>query len=715
MKPQVDTAQTEAKKQYSSKLAPHVDKASAAAAPYVTASKDNVNEVYNKHILPTYGSVRPQIDKAYAYMYAIIVDTILPHFQSTWTSTTVLLNRTLWPKVRIIYGQNVEPQLVRIGERLGRYRDGKKVRSVMDKSEESPAASTASSTVSSVSSSVISKASSSATISKPSLTPEQEAQETRAKIEADLKNWQEKFSKAADKGMEDLQERIKDITDRQIQSQVQGTGNALVIELEETVKLEQSRLKKKINQLVTKMPEEATDSDITESEEKLSQATRAAGLSVREKAQALRTWKEQFIGETSSLVSAASTSTLEVIDSIKDLGLQEIGMKWAHMEGVTYKDWSKYNEVKKSFDEWHKRIDTAAQTHPGLQASQAASEEVEAKGMAAAEDAAKELSRLKGVGKYKIQLKDTSDDFSTRAMPAAAVKGVQKAKDAASSASEQIIGTSQKAAEPIRSVVSEKASDAASSASSIVIGAEPGYAEQASSKISDAARIASEKASEAVQGTSTPATESIASAAKDRAESFASGASKAIIGTPQPAYESMASAATESLKAASSGISDSSSLMSESASSAASEASSSASSVASKASKRVAGGAMAADVKGQKPILDHAVDDDSTYSEKLQEFVDQAGDRYADITKAVSEAILGVTRTQGTVESASSVADEQYSRALAAASSILYGTQQGTAESVTSVASDKWAQAVEAYVDTAPIVLNPLTKVGLPL
>jgi hypothetical protein len=40
--------------------------------------------------------------------------------------------RTAWPKVRVLYGENVEPQLVRIGERLGRYRDGKAIRDAVD-------------------------------------------------------------------------------------------------------------------------------------------------------------------------------------------------------------------------------------------------------------------------------------------------------------------------------------------------------------------------------------------------------------------------------------------------------------------------------------------------------------------------------------------------------------------------------------------------------
>lgn len=680
--PQVDTAQTEAKRQYEEKLAPHVDKASAAAAPYVTASRENVEEVYNKHILPTYGSVREKLAETYDQVHVVVTETILPQVQSTWNTSIIFISRTLWPKIRIVYGQNVEPQLVRIGQRLRRYRDGRKVQAAADEAEETPLQSSISSTASDVSSTLLSTTSTSTKSASTSLTPQQEADEVRAKVESDLENWQNKFNKAAEKGLEELRGRVKEITDRQIKSQAHGTGNALTVNLEETVKSEENKLKKTINKIVKGLSADPTEEDLAAADEKLSTATKAAGLNVKVKAQALRSWREEFDNETRSLAVAASTSTTEVIDSIKDLGLQEIGMKWAHIEGVTYKDWSRYHEVKKSFDEWHQKLSDAVEEHPGLQASIATSENIEAKGMTIAENAAKELSRLKKVGKYKIQTKDSSDDFSTKIIPAAAAAGAQKVVDkaakAASSASESIIGTSQGTAESL-----------ASEASSAIVGTEPGYVEQASSQVAEAAESLSEKASSAVRGTSTPAAESIASAAKNKAENFASEASEAIIGTPQPEYESIVPDLD--------GLWDPvTSVASESVSSASSVVSSGASSAASRASKKVYGGAMAAEVKEQKPILDDVVDEGSTYSEKMQSIVDEAGDKFADVTKAVSEAILGATKTQGTYESASSVADEQYSKALAAASSVLYGPSQGSVESVTSAASGKWAEAVAA-------------------
>ena len=94
-------------------------------------------------------------------------------------------------------------------------------------------------------------------------------------------------------------------------------------------------------------------------------------------------------------------------------------------------------------------------------------------------------------------------------------------------------------------------------------------------------------------------------------------------------------------------------------------------------------------------IIDDPPDDDS-YSEKIQSMASEAGDRFADITRAVSEALLKPTSTQGTVESATSLAAKQYSSALAAASSALFGAEQGTGESMASVVSSRYSDAVSA-------------------
>ncbi|KAL8871019.1 MAG: hypothetical protein Q9174_003067, partial [Haloplaca sp. 1 TL-2023] len=660
LRPKIQEAQTQAKTQYDTYLGPHVDKAWVVGESYYSISRQNVLHVYNSQVLPAYNVAQPHLQKAYSTVEGFALDTGIPYARSAWLSTVVLFDRTIWPQLRIVYGENVEPQLVRIGERLGRYRDGKRLKAAVKEAEVSSESTTISSTVSSLSSSVAAAvssvdtgestaASTSEASSCTTAVPKQDDEEVRQKIADDLKNWQENFAKAADKGTEDLEQRVKEITDRQIESQIKGTGEALFVTLEETAKSENAHIKSVILKLVKALPKEPTTEDVEKAEESLSKTTRQAGLKIKDKAQAIRDWKVKLDHETQSLVTAASESTLEVIDNIRDLGLQEVGMRWAWMEGVTYKDWSKYHSVRKTFDEWRKEIETISSDHEGLQMVSDAATDLESRGMITAEDAAKELQRLKAVGKWKLQSADDSDDFSTKSVPPKVAKQGQKVLKEASSVSDQIMGTTQDASESLSSQIS-------------------GQAANAFSKIDS---------------------ESIVAAAKDKAEQVSGQASEAVAGSQTPVHESIAAGASSSVASASS-------MVSEELPSSSTPASESASSVASAASKKVYGGAMAQAVGEQKPILDDLVDEDSTYSEKMQSMVDQAGENYADVTRAVSEAIFRATKTQGTAESVTSVANQQYSSALAAASKALYGTQQGAVESMTSVAADRYSEAVAA-------------------
>ncbi|KAL8736581.1 MAG: hypothetical protein Q9181_002351 [Wetmoreana brouardii] len=645
IRPKIDDARTQVTVQYDTYLAPHVDRVWAVGESYYLTSREKILHVHKSQVLPAYEISRPYVDKTYAAARGFAVNTGIPYARSAWASTVVLFDRTIWPQVRVLYGEKIEPQLIRIGERLGRYRDSKKLKAAVEEVELSSDSASMSSSISSVSSSVAAAVMStstegntmaaSETTGSPSPVPKEDDEDVRQKIANDLKTWQEKFAKAADKGTEDLEQRVKEITDSQAERQIKGHGEALIKQLEEAANSETQHIKETIAKLVAALPKDPTAEDHSKAEEDLSKAIRQAGLNLKIKAQAMRDWKDKFDQEMQSLVSAASDTTLEVIDNIRDLGLQEIGMRWAWMEGVTYKDWSKYHSVRKTFDEWRKEVEAVATNHEGLKKASDAAVDLELRGMAVAEDAAQELRRLKEVGVWKIQSADDSDDFSTRSIPPNVARQGQKAMKQASSVSEQVLGSSQ-----------------------------------------------------GTEASAQPNADSIVAAAKDKAGQVSGQASEAFIGTHTPAHESVVSEASKSLSSASSMVSQ--------AVPKPSTATSSASSVASAASKKVYAGALAQAVGEQKPILDGVVDDEVTYSEKMQSMVDQAGEKYADVTRAVSEALFKATSTQGTAESVTSVANEQYSKALAAASSALYGSERGAVESATSVAADRYAQAVAA-------------------
>jgi hypothetical protein len=130
--PQISKVSNLAQVQYSKSLAPHVDRTVATVAPYYEIARDSAVQTYHGSILPTYGIVQPYMQHGYGVVNEFAVDTGIPYAKWAWTTGIIFLDRTVWPRVRILYGENVEPQLVRIGERLGRYRNGKKLQAAVE-------------------------------------------------------------------------------------------------------------------------------------------------------------------------------------------------------------------------------------------------------------------------------------------------------------------------------------------------------------------------------------------------------------------------------------------------------------------------------------------------------------------------------------------------------------------------------------------------------
>ncbi|OCK79435.1 hypothetical protein K432DRAFT_383064 [Lepidopterella palustris CBS 459.81] len=682
IRPQLDVAKAKSKAQYDLYLAPHIKQTSAAVMPYYEKTKTAALDTFHQRLLPAYQAALPYAQKVYSQGHHITAHVIFPFVQSAQDSSFTFISRRVWPQLRVLYGANVEPQLVRIRERLGRYRDGKNMEAAVDAVDGSSSINSASSKFSSDSSSVVGTATQATEVmtTTSSAGPAEETwndSEVREKIANDLRTWQAKFATAADKGAEDLEERVQEITSRQIESQVHGHGRALLIQLEETTKSTFEHLKSTIKQAVKKIPEDVTEQQLESAHEHLLENIRSAGIAIKDKAQALRTWRKKYDQETDSLVKAAITSTVAVLDNIQDLGLQEVGMRWAWMDGVTYKDWAKYHELKHTLEEWRNEVEAVGSRHEGLLQAHQESKMVEDEAMGIAADAAKELARLKEVAKWKIWAEDSTDDFSSKKVPARVFKVAEAVKEnveeSASNVSESFIGSETPATESLVSAEKDKVGEVSSKLSESIIGTEPNVAEKAATAISEA--VASSQAttdnfssveSFKVEDVSS-AGQSVVSAAKFKTDQI-----KSIVGTPAPPHESALSEASSSL--------------------------SSVASIASETPKKVWSGAMAQRVEAKEIIYEDSIDDsdDMSYSEKIQSVVSEAGDRAADVTRAISEAILKPSSTQGTAESVTSLASEQYERALSAASSVLYGTEQGIVESMSSVASDKYAQAVTA-------------------
>jgi hypothetical protein len=132
VRPQLQNVQDQAKVQYDQYLGPHVLKTQNALTPYYKQTKDSLVEIYHLSLLPTYEAVLPYARQGYAQGNHIVAHIIFPTVRSAQQMTWKFIARTIWPQLRVLYGDNVEPQLVRIQERLGRYKDQQKVESAVD-------------------------------------------------------------------------------------------------------------------------------------------------------------------------------------------------------------------------------------------------------------------------------------------------------------------------------------------------------------------------------------------------------------------------------------------------------------------------------------------------------------------------------------------------------------------------------------------------------
>lgn len=474
VQPQLAVYQKLAQDQYDEKVAPHVTKASVTMAPYFEIAKTNALQTYHEFIWPSYQFAQPYLAQTYDISSRFATDTAIPSLFWTWNKTNAFLDSTVWPQLRVLYVQNVEPQLALIGQRLGRY--GEKSKAAAENVSESIESVTSPSSFSKPSSSVqasvssiVSKATEAAPIPDPEEIAKQDESErvippphgvetpdagkTAQEIVAeDLEQWQTKFAKAADEGASEIETRIDDIAKEMISENVNKVGKPLVAGLEDTVNAQYDVLKQEIITIVQESGPSAGDNLIS--------AVRKAGLAVKEKAQTVRTWKVSFENEMEVAITKAAENHFKILESIRDLALQRIGMKWAWMDGVTYKDWAKFHELKDKFDEWTNDLKRLIVTHPALDDTREASAAVEDAAMGVAQDAAQELARLKQVGLWKLAAADTSDDFASESTRQAAEAAEQAKIEAAEKAkAEAAERAAAEAAEAARAAEAAKAAE----------------------------------------------------------------------------------------------------------------------------------------------------------------------------------------------------------------------------------------------------------------
>jgi hypothetical protein len=314
--------------------------------------------------------------------------------------------------------------------------------------------------------------------SKHSETPKskEEIRELAAKTVAeDLELWQGKFTQVAEEGASEIEDRVDEISARMIGNHANTMGKSLVAQLETTARAEVENLKKTILDIL-----ENNRNDPKTREEKLAAAVRAAGLNIKNRAQNIRDWRQSYEQETEIAVTKAAEEHFSILEQTRDLALQKIGMKWAWMDGVTYKDWQKYHQLRDRLDEWTEDLKRLITTHPGLAAAQTAGIEIEDEGMAIAHEAAEQLGKLKQMAAWKATAEDFTDNFDSSTLQLAAEaaeKRIAAAVESAHLAANVVVDKVMTGAEVAGESLSEMVSSAVPNQASTTASTSPGFEE----------------------------------------------------------------------------------------------------------------------------------------------------------------------------------------------------------------------------------------------
>ncbi|KAG6110577.1 hypothetical protein E4U14_002754 [Claviceps sp. LM454 group G7] len=449
--PQLYRLQTLTKLQYNKSIAPYLTTTGTIVGPYYNFAYKHTAQACHDYLLPGYEFSRDCAVYVYDAAAGFTRTTALPATCWAWGKTNAFLDTAVWPQLRVVYVENVQPQLVRIGERLGRYRTKVNAKSHA-KAADAPVAILSSTASIASSFSRPSPQSPSTTLSVPPRVEEQESSfsevaETTAAgaywksmeppsatgiesekrrvareiVANDLATWQIKYTSQAKEGAAAIEEEVDEIAQALMYQSAQITGKEHLHALEETIVSEVINVKHEIQSIV-----EVGGSDAAE---KTVYAIRAAGAAIKNKAQAVREWREDYDSKLQKAVLEATEAHLHILDETRNLALQNIGMKWAWTDGVTYKDWQKYHELKNSLGNWSEELKQLIVTHPTLMEAQELSDQIEDDAMVLAATAAQELARLKEVAHWKIQANDSTDNFETDAMQLAAAEAAQRLED----------------------------------------------------------------------------------------------------------------------------------------------------------------------------------------------------------------------------------------------------------------------------------------------
>lgn len=476
VRPYIENVKDSLQAIYDEKLSQHVQYLSDVTTPYYGTARDNARHAYRSHIMPAVAYMRPQLQRVWSLSRRFFFEKIYPVTRHAGTYVVIFVEGTVWPTIKHIYTNNVRPQLVMISERVSTYQEGKKLQSVLEQVDSSITSSLSSALstartyhvdstlsmtipiVSSMSSVALSLSSTTAPASSTSsLTASPSTVLTECPIDelvaADLAKWHKKFSVAAETAVQDLRERITEIVHSMVRVDM-SEGENLKTALTKTVEVELDTLHLKMQAIADTIKDERGYTK--EDQDNVYQAIRSYGQQIKDRAQAVRTWADTYSAALDERVNLAVDSTLHVLDDIRDLGLHDLGTRWAKLEGMTYKHWRDYHDLKRAFARERDEIRNQSMKHPALLDAHNDITRVLEEAMATTEGAVDKLIQVKE--RVAVWPLDDSSAGLSKDMPI-----VDRAKNAAVSVSEGL--------EEVVTVLKDKATDTASSVlTSISVG-----------------------------------------------------------------------------------------------------------------------------------------------------------------------------------------------------------------------------------------------------
>lgn len=126
--PRIRSLKNTAILRYNNTISPHVKQVVSTAALYQRALIAHASFVHGFIVRKYHQHADPIVRHIYHSGRLIFIARVLPHIERGWLSYISFMNGTVRPFMTGLYTKNVEPQLVKISQKLASYKEGRKVR-----------------------------------------------------------------------------------------------------------------------------------------------------------------------------------------------------------------------------------------------------------------------------------------------------------------------------------------------------------------------------------------------------------------------------------------------------------------------------------------------------------------------------------------------------------------------------------------------------------